>query len=120
MLIHFRVLPEFVLEDVIDYLLFIVRSLDFYILRKTYSDCKAGFRHSPNSLELSGKNEVVTFALTFLTSTWYIKNPFLKAKLVEVCPLYFISYYHRLSPHRCCSLGSLDTVTSGQVYSVIP
>ena len=26
------------------------------------------------------------FALTFLTSTWYIKNPFLKSKLVEVFP----------------------------------
>lgn len=24
------------------------------------------------------------FALTFLTSTWYIKNPFLKAKINEV------------------------------------
>ena len=45
-----------------------------------------GFRHSPNSLELSGKNELVIFTLTFLTSTWYIKNPFLKAKLVEVAP----------------------------------
>ena len=45
------------------------------------------FRHSPNSLELSGKNELVIFVLTFLTSTWYIKNPFLKSKLVEVFPL---------------------------------
>jgi hypothetical protein len=26
----------------------------------------------------------VIFALTFLTSTWYIKNPFLKAKINEV------------------------------------
>jgi hypothetical protein len=41
-------------------------------------------RHSPPSLELSGKVELVVFALTFLTSTWYIKNPFLKAKIVEV------------------------------------
>lgn len=41
-------------------------------------------RHSPTSLEVSGKNELVIFSLTFLTSTWYIKNPFLKAKIVEV------------------------------------
>jgi len=52
------------LEDVIDYFLFIVR-------------------YTPESLELSGKNELVIFALTFLTSTWYIKNPFLKAHINE-------------------------------------
>ncbi|KIJ62650.1 hypothetical protein HYDPIDRAFT_41789 [Hydnomerulius pinastri MD-312] len=60
----FRVLPEYILEDVVEYFLFIVR-------------------HSPNSLDLSGKDELLTFALTFLTSTWYIKNPFLKAKINE-------------------------------------
>ncbi|EGN98229.1 hypothetical protein SERLA73DRAFT_109617 [Serpula lacrymans var. lacrymans S7.3] len=60
----FRVLPEYILEDVVDYLLFVVR-------------------HSPESFDLSGKNELVIFALTFLTSTWYIKNPFLKAKVNE-------------------------------------
>ncbi|KAH7915426.1 ubiquitin elongating factor core-domain-containing protein [Hygrophoropsis aurantiaca] len=61
----FRVLPEYAIEDVVDYLLFVVR-------------------HSPDSLDLSGKNELIIFALTFLTSTWYIKNPFLKAKINEV------------------------------------
>ena len=42
------------------------------------------YRTSPNSLELSGKNEMLLWCLTFLSSTWYIKNPFLKAKIVEV------------------------------------
>ncbi|KAG1833993.1 ubiquitin elongating factor core-domain-containing protein [Suillus subalutaceus] len=60
----FRVLPEFIIEDVVEFLLFVVR-------------------HSPESLDLSGKDELVIFALTFLTSTWYIKNPFLKAKINE-------------------------------------
>ncbi|KAG2356286.1 ubiquitin elongating factor core-domain-containing protein [Suillus spraguei] len=60
----FRVLPEFIIEDVIEFFLFVVR-------------------HSPESLDLSGKDELVIFALTFLTSTWYIKNPFLKAKINE-------------------------------------
>ncbi|KAJ8582493.1 hypothetical protein M405DRAFT_937743 [Rhizopogon salebrosus TDB-379] len=60
----FRVLPEFIIEDVVEYFLFVVRQ-------------------SPESLDLSGKNELVIFALTFLTSTWYIKNPFLKAKINE-------------------------------------
>lgn len=44
----------------------------------------AGCRHSPNNLELSGKNEMLLWCLTFLSSTWYIKNPFLKAKIVDV------------------------------------
>ncbi|KAH9936359.1 ubiquitin elongating factor core-domain-containing protein [Fomitopsis serialis] len=60
----FRVLPEYIIEDIVDYHLFVVRQ-------------------SPDSLELSGKNELLIWALTFLTSTWYIKNPFLKSKLVE-------------------------------------
>ncbi|KAG6331103.1 hypothetical protein ID866_7990 [Astraeus odoratus] len=60
----FRVLPEYVLEDVVEYFLFVVR-------------------YAPESLDLSGKEELIIFALTFLTSTWYIKNPFLKAKINE-------------------------------------
>ncbi|OAX40417.1 hypothetical protein K503DRAFT_791386 [Rhizopogon vinicolor AM-OR11-026] len=60
----FRVLPEFTVEDVVEFFLFVVRQ-------------------SPESLDLSGKSELVIFTLTFLTSTWYIKNPFLKAKINE-------------------------------------
>ncbi|KAI0770227.1 ubiquitin elongating factor core-domain-containing protein [Fomes fomentarius] len=63
--ISFRVLPEYLVEDVIEYYLFVIRQ-------------------SPKSLELSGRNEMLVWCLTFLTSTWYIKNPFLKAKIVEV------------------------------------
>ncbi|KAI0927144.1 hypothetical protein AcW1_007520 [Taiwanofungus camphoratus] len=61
----FKVLPEYLVEDIVDYHLYVVRQ-------------------SPDVLELSGKNEVLIWALTFLTSTWYIKNPFLKAKMIEV------------------------------------
>ncbi|PIL22469.1 hypothetical protein GSI_15157 [Ganoderma sinense ZZ0214-1] len=60
-----RVLPEYLVEDVIEYHFFVIRQ-------------------SPKSLELSGRNEMLIWCLTFLTSTWYIKNPFLKAKIVEV------------------------------------
>ncbi|KAI0670862.1 ubiquitin conjugation factor E4 [Trametes maxima] len=61
----FRVLPEYLVEDVIEYHLYIMRT-------------------NPSSLELSGKNEILVWSLTFLSSTWYIKNPFLKAKIVDV------------------------------------
>jgi len=39
---------------------------------------------SPDSFSLSGKTELLQFILTFLTSTWYIKNPFLKSKINDV------------------------------------
>ncbi|KAI9465596.1 ubiquitin elongating factor core-domain-containing protein [Lactarius psammicola] len=61
----FRVLPEYVLEDVIDYFFFVVR-------------------HGPTSLELAGKEEVLIFTLTFMLSTWWIKNPFLKNKIIDI------------------------------------
>jgi len=41
-------------------------------------------RYAPDKFELSGRTELMTFALTFLTSTWYIKNPFLKSKINDV------------------------------------
>lgn len=49
--------------------------------------------HHPQSLELAGRDELLNFTLTFLTSTWYIKNPFLKAKLVEI--LFFGAWPYR-------------------------
>ncbi|KDR82849.1 hypothetical protein GALMADRAFT_238456 [Galerina marginata CBS 339.88] len=61
----FRVLPEYIVEDIVDYLYFAVQ-------------------HSPDKFEMAGKVELMTFVLTFLTSTWYIKNPFLKSKINDV------------------------------------
>ncbi|KAF4617286.1 hypothetical protein D9613_006110 [Agrocybe pediades] len=61
----FRVLPEYIVEDIVDYLYFAVHT-------------------SPDKFEMSGKTELLTFVLTFLTSTWYIKNPFLKSKINDV------------------------------------
>ncbi|KAF8501083.1 ubiquitin elongating factor core-domain-containing protein [Russula emetica] len=63
--LDFRVLPEYILEDVIDYLFFAVR-------------------HGPSSLELTGKEEVLIFTITFMLSTWWIKNPFLKNKIIDI------------------------------------
>lgn len=45
---------------------------------------------------MAGKTELMTFVLTFLTSTWYIKNPFLKSKIndVSVCSeIYLILWF---------------------------
>ncbi|KAG6812561.1 hypothetical protein H0H92_002213 [Tricholoma furcatifolium] len=63
--IDFRMLPEYIIEDIVEYFLFIVQT-------------------SPEKFAMSGKIELMTFVLTFLNSTWYIKNPFLKAKINDV------------------------------------
>lgn len=63
--VHFRMLPEHIFEDVCDILLFISR-------------------YRPNALYETAKNDLVTFCTTFLSSGWFIKNPFLRAKLAEI------------------------------------
>jgi len=69
-------------------------------------------RYAPDRLELSGKNELVIFALTFLTSTWYIKNPFLKAHINEACAFLLITAVHTYNIFRHCSMGFLATAMS--------
>jgi len=69
----FRVLPEYIVEDIVD-------SLHFFV------------HISPDKFDLSGKVEMLIFALTFLTSTWYIKNPFLKAKINEILFMSILGY----------------------------
>ncbi|KAG8884379.1 hypothetical protein FRB97_004388 [Tulasnella sp. 331] len=61
----FKTLPEYFFEDIVEFYLFLVR-------------------HTPGSMDLAGKKELVEFILTFMSSTWYIKNPYLKAKLVQI------------------------------------
>lgn len=63
--LHFRMLPEHIFEDVCDILLFLAR-------------------HKPDCLPEAVKKDFVTFTVTFLSSGWFITNPFLKAKLAEI------------------------------------
>lgn len=63
--IQFRMLPEHIFEDVCDILLFIAR-------------------YKPHALPEATKKDFVTFTVTFLSSGWFITNPFLKAKLAEI------------------------------------
>lgn len=61
----FAALPEFYIEDVAEFLLFIVQ----YFPQVLYEPCT---------------EDVVTFLVVFICSQNYIKNPYLIAKLVEV------------------------------------
>lgn len=94
--LDFRVLPEHILEDVIDYLFFAVRyALVPFVIKRQLKV----FRHGPSSLELTGKEEVLIFTITFMLSTWWIKNPFLKNKIIDVCLIFLVSF---------CSLTALQ------------
>ncbi|KAJ3542484.1 hypothetical protein NMY22_g3494 [Coprinellus aureogranulatus] len=74
----FRCLPEYIVEDIVDYFYFAVQM-------------------SPDKFELAGKLELLVFILTFLTSTWYIKNPFLKSKINDV--LFMSTRYYGRERH---------------------
>ncbi|CAE6512214.1 unnamed protein product [Rhizoctonia solani] len=60
----FRMLPEYFIEDVVDYYIHVMK-------------------HRSDLLDTTLRAEFLVFALTFLSSTWYIKNPFLKSKLLQ-------------------------------------
>ncbi|ORX35769.1 ubiquitin elongating factor core-domain-containing protein [Kockovaella imperatae] len=62
--IHFRVIPEYFLDNITEYFDFLTR-------------------YDPERLEDHEKDIFITFALAFL-SPGYINNPFLKAKLVSI------------------------------------
>lgn len=44
-------------------------------------------------MNVAGKEELLFFLMTFLTSTWYIKNPYLKNKIIDTLFYSSVSYY---------------------------
>lgn len=97
----FRCLPEYIVEDIVDCFHFAVQT-------------------SPDKVELAGKMELLVFILTFLTSTWYIKNPFLKSKINDVSRVHVETTSTSLLTRICrlwlCQLGATverDTVSWG-------
>ncbi|QRV77647.1 ubiquitin conjugation factor E4 [Ceratobasidium sp. AG-Ba] len=93
----FRMLPEYFVEDIVDYYLFIMRS-------------------RPDLIDVSVKTELLTFILTFLSSTWYIKNPFLKSKLLQIL-FYGTLPYGR---ERDGALGSLINTNPLSLQHLMP
>ncbi|KAI8636432.1 ubiquitin elongating factor core-domain-containing protein [Parasitella parasitica] len=69
----FAMLPEWIIEDIVELFIFIG---------------KHGYE--TRVMMQCPHDELVTFIITFLRSTKYVKNPYLKAKLVEI--LFFFTY----------------------------
>ncbi|KAF9586088.1 hypothetical protein BGW38_009841 [Lunasporangiospora selenospora] len=74
----FAILPEYIVEDIIEFFLFVLR-------------------YSPETLVASTLDELISFSMVFLVTTGYIKNPHLKAKLVEV--LFYMTLPYRGVPN---------------------
>ncbi|GAA5817498.1 hypothetical protein MFLAVUS_011046 [Mucor flavus] len=69
----FAMLPEWIIEDIVELFIFIGK-----------------YGYDTHVMSQCSHDELVTFIITFLRSTKYVKNPYLKAKLVEI--LFFFTY----------------------------
>ncbi|KAI8905797.1 ubiquitin elongating factor core-domain-containing protein [Entophlyctis helioformis] len=87
---EFTTLPEWIIDDVCEFYLFVMR-------------------YNAVMLEHHPRDEIVTFAMTVLSNPTYIKNPYLKSKLVEILFYFTIPLYRRASGE---THGKLDGVFS--------
>lgn len=88
----FRMLPEHIFEDACDTVLF-------------YS------RRKPDVLDGPARESITTFCTVFLSSGWYVRNPFLKAKLAEM-----LSY--NVMPYGALSMGVLGDAINNQPLAI--
>ncbi|KZS93697.1 hypothetical protein SISNIDRAFT_485310 [Sistotremastrum niveocremeum HHB9708] len=73
----FKMIPEFFIEDMADYALYLMRL-------------------KPEAIENPARVEILILCFTFLSSTWYIKNPFLKTRLLQGADLIRVMFYGTL------------------------
>ncbi|KAJ1343933.1 hypothetical protein BSLG_001531 [Batrachochytrium salamandrivorans] len=72
--VEFSVLPEWIIEDICEFYLFILKN-------------------NPVLFENHPRDEIMTFSIVFLSNPTYIKNPYLKSKLVEILFYFTIPLY---------------------------
>ncbi|KAG0749651.1 hypothetical protein G6F57_002879 [Rhizopus arrhizus] len=70
---NFSMLPEWIIEDVVELYIFVGK-----------------YGYETQVMHQCPHDQLVAFIITFLKNTKYVKNPYLKAKLVEV--LFFFTY----------------------------
>ncbi|GAA5905285.1 hypothetical protein JCM6882_003736 [Rhodosporidiobolus microsporus] len=92
----FRFLPEFLIEDITEFLSF-------------------ASKFAPQVLEQSPQDELMTFMLVFL-STPYMRNPYLKGQFVEI--MYYLSRPTYTSPRGC--LGDVINFHTLALKSLMP
>ncbi|KAI8081622.1 ubiquitin elongating factor core-domain-containing protein [Halteromyces radiatus] len=70
---NFSMLPEWIIEDIVEYFIFLGK-----------------YGYETQVIKSHPQEELVTFIITFLRNMKYIKNPYLKAKFVEI--LFFFTH----------------------------
>ncbi|ORZ17040.1 ubiquitin elongating factor core-domain-containing protein [Absidia repens] len=70
---NFSMLPEWIIEDIVEYFIFLGK-----------------YGYETQVIKRHPQEELVTFIITFLRNMKYIKNPYLKAKFVEI--LFFFTH----------------------------
>ncbi|KAJ3223435.1 hypothetical protein HK099_001159 [Clydaea vesicula] len=83
-------LPEFIFEDIVEFYLYILRFE------------KPLFKNTD-------RNEILTFAMFFLTNSSLVKNPYLKSKLIEILFYFTLPLYKTRTGE---TIGRLDEVFS--------
>ncbi|KAL1411414.1 Ubiquitin conjugation factor E4 [Vanrija albida] len=86
---EFRMLPEYLFDNVVEYYDFLAQYVCCWIEWLTFSYC-------PDALDDADKDILITFVITFL-APGYVNNPFLKAKMVSILSngLYPVGYHRR-------------------------
>ncbi|GAA5900931.1 hypothetical protein JCM8208_007568 [Rhodotorula glutinis] len=92
----FRMLPEFLIEDITELLTFTSK-------------------YAPSVLETSSQDELMSFMLVFL-STPYMKNPYLKGQFVEI--MYYLTRPSYTAPRGC--LGDVLNFHSLALKNLMP
>jgi hypothetical protein len=102
---NFRMLPEYMLEDIADYHVFLMSYVGSNPRYRCFTELKLIFasllscRHRPQSFDNSDQTKLITFVVTFLSGA-YVKNPFVKSKLVEVSLLSSLLLFRRAIVYR--------------------
>lgn len=68
-------------------------------------------RRKPDVLDGPARESITTFCTVFLSSGWYVRNPFLKAKLAEM-----LSY--NVMPYGALSMGVLGDAINNQPLAI--
>jgi ubiquitin conjugation factor E4 B len=87
--VHFRMLPEYLFDNVTEYYDYLARSVPHD--HRTLDSAHSATRYDTDPFDDPDKDILITFAITFL-SPGYVNNPFLKAKLVTVCGTSTVMY----------------------------
>ncbi|KAI9754266.1 MAG: hypothetical protein M4579_004797 [Chaenotheca gracillima] len=97
----------------------VVRCLPEYFLEDVVSNFKFIFRHLPHVVTSTQSEELVVLCITFLRSSEYVKNPYLKAGLVSILFTGIWPTYNRTKGILGDLLNSLPFATNHLLHALM-